>query len=128
MKKITLLSLIVLTSISIASATSKLDKNSIQCNNKNIIKTTEEAQSDIDMDTLYLSLLNDFKLYNESELESIKESEDSIFYDKLYNDFENKYINETVSEYVKDNVNNQIYYQLTEDIINSKMFFIQHIN
>ena len=116
MKKVTVLSLVVLATVLLTFANSTSREKSIINNNKFLSETETEARIDLENEETYNSLINDFKIIFEVESEKNIDKHKDHLYDKINDAFDNYYIKETIKEEQKDIINNELYNNIIEDI------------
>lgn len=89
MKKITLLSIVVLASTSLTFANSDSETGSCSVNNKHLNETELEIKTDIENDETYKSILNDFENYfiNSTVEEENTDIQNMDLYKSILDDF-----------------------------------------
>ena len=116
MKKVTVLSLVVLATVLLTFASSTSRKKSIISNNKFLNETETEAKIDIENEETYNSLINDFKIIFEVESERNIDNHNDHLYNNINHAFNKLYAKETVKEEQNDIINNELYNNIIEDI------------
>lgn len=87
MKKITILSLVVLATVLLTFASTRTSKDAAMSHNKYVIETEAESQNDIENDAIYNSLRNDFNIISQIETERINDEQKNELFLDIVKDF-----------------------------------------
>lgn len=90
MKKVTVLSLVVLATVLLTFARTKSSKDAAIVSNKYVIETEAEALIDTENEAIYNSLINDFNIITETETERNVDKQNNELFNDIVKDFKLK--------------------------------------